>query len=210
MPKVTSILDRLTYANVAATGALFVSLGGVSVAAIVIPAHSVGTKQLRAGAITPATLSFPLGAAGLTDQKVEDLAKDPCNSPPRPGEPLRAACPALKQSGVLTPGREVHIRLRGPGQLLVSAIAGLRDEGPTGTTATVTLHLVIDGHLATANDVTLDGGHSLQAPAQLLQSIPAGSHTVGIEATATYSSREPGDVLVSSVSLIASIEPRQT
>lgn len=209
MLKITSLTERLTYANVAATGALFVSLGGVSVAAIVIPAHSVGTRQLRAGAITPATLGFPLGAAGVVDQKVEDLAKGPCNAPPGPGEPLHVACPALKQSGVLTTGREVHVRLRAPGQLLVSAIAALRNEGPAGTTADVTLHLVIDGRLVTGNDVKLIGGQSIQAPAQLLQSIPAGSHTVGVEAEATYSSRGPGDVLVTSVSLIVNAEPRQ-
>jgi hypothetical protein len=45
---------RLTYANVVGTLALFVALGGVSYAAVRLPAHSVGTKQLKSGAVTSA------------------------------------------------------------------------------------------------------------------------------------------------------------
>ncbi len=42
---------RLSYANVVASLALFVSLGGASFAAFALPANSVGTRQLK----------FPLG-----------------------------------------------------------------------------------------------------------------------------------------------------
>lgn len=49
--------ERLTYANVVATLALFVALGGGAYAAIKLPANSVGTKQLRSRAVTPAKLS---------------------------------------------------------------------------------------------------------------------------------------------------------
>src|SRR3954462_13377547 len=38
--------------------ALFVALGGTSYAAITLPANSVGTKQLKDGAVTPAKLRF--------------------------------------------------------------------------------------------------------------------------------------------------------
>jgi hypothetical protein len=48
---------RLTYANVAATIALFVALGGTSYAAFSLPAASVGTKQLKNGAVTKAKLA---------------------------------------------------------------------------------------------------------------------------------------------------------
>jgi hypothetical protein len=44
--------SRLTYANVMATLAMFVALGGVSYAAITLPANSVGTKQLKNKAVT--------------------------------------------------------------------------------------------------------------------------------------------------------------
>jgi hypothetical protein len=64
---------RLTYANVVATLALFVSLGGGAYAAITLPAGSVGTRQLKNQAVTPAKLSHktkallkrgPRGATG--------------------------------------------------------------------------------------------------------------------------------------------------
>lgn len=43
--------QRLTYANVTATLALFIALGGSSYAALSLPRNSVGTKQLRPGAV---------------------------------------------------------------------------------------------------------------------------------------------------------------
>ena len=45
---------KLTYANTIATLALFVALGGSSYAAFALPANSVGTKQLKKGAVTGA------------------------------------------------------------------------------------------------------------------------------------------------------------
>jgi hypothetical protein len=48
---------RLTYANVVATIALFVALGGGAYAAIRLPANSVGTKQIKDAAVTPAKLA---------------------------------------------------------------------------------------------------------------------------------------------------------
>lgn len=43
---------HLTYANVMATAAVFLALGGVSYAAVVIPKNSVGNRQLKANAVT--------------------------------------------------------------------------------------------------------------------------------------------------------------
>lgn len=51
------ILGKLTYANVMATVAVFIALGGASYAAIKLPKNSVGAKQLKRGAVTPAKLS---------------------------------------------------------------------------------------------------------------------------------------------------------
>ena len=45
------IRDRLTYANVIATLALFVALGGSSYAALKLPRDSVGSAQIRSGAV---------------------------------------------------------------------------------------------------------------------------------------------------------------
>jgi hypothetical protein len=43
--------DRLTYANVMATIAVFIALGGASYAAIKLPKNSVGTKQIKKNAV---------------------------------------------------------------------------------------------------------------------------------------------------------------
>ena len=46
------IARHLSYANVAASLALFVALGGISWAAVALPNNSVGTKQLKKNAVT--------------------------------------------------------------------------------------------------------------------------------------------------------------
>lgn len=51
--------SRLSYANVISTIALFVALGGASYAASgALAPHSVGTRQLRDGAVAPPKLGF--------------------------------------------------------------------------------------------------------------------------------------------------------
>jgi hypothetical protein len=49
-----SLTSRLTYANVIASTALFVALGGTSYAVSQLPTNSVGTKQIRSNAVTGA------------------------------------------------------------------------------------------------------------------------------------------------------------
>jgi hypothetical protein len=49
---ISSIRTRLTYANVVASLALFLALGGVSYAAVTLPKNSVGSKQIRPNAVT--------------------------------------------------------------------------------------------------------------------------------------------------------------
>jgi hypothetical protein len=46
-----SLRERLTYANVMATLAVFIALGGVSWAALKIPADSVGSRELKDNAV---------------------------------------------------------------------------------------------------------------------------------------------------------------
>ena len=47
----TKLRGRVTYANVVATLALFIALGGTSVAAIQLGKNSVRAKQIAAGAV---------------------------------------------------------------------------------------------------------------------------------------------------------------
>ena len=73
---------KLTYANVTATLALFISLGGVSYAATKLPKNSVGSAQIKANAVTSGKVKngsllsadfkageIPAGPAGTTGPK---------------------------------------------------------------------------------------------------------------------------------------------
>src|SRR5689334_15108709 len=62
--------ERLTYANVVATLALFVALGGGAYAAGVIPRNSVGPRQLRRNSVTSAKIKN----GAVTTNKLKDGA----------------------------------------------------------------------------------------------------------------------------------------
>ena len=53
----SSLRKRLTFANVLASAALFIALGGASYAAVSMPHNSVGSKQVRAHSIQQADLA---------------------------------------------------------------------------------------------------------------------------------------------------------
>ena len=59
---------RLTYANVVATIALFIALGGASYAALKLPRNSVGARQLKKNAVTGAKIKKSV----VTGAKVKD------------------------------------------------------------------------------------------------------------------------------------------
>ena len=77
----TKLLNHLKH-NVVAYMALFVALGGTSYAAINLPAGSVGTKQLRNGAVTNKKLGKGGGGAADLDPQLDRrlrarLCRDP-------------------------------------------------------------------------------------------------------------------------------------
>jgi hypothetical protein len=75
--------DRLSYANVTATLALFVALGGSSYAALKLPTNSVGAKQLKSGSVGAKELKkgsvrskqVSDKSLGLVDFKVSERSK---------------------------------------------------------------------------------------------------------------------------------------
>jgi hypothetical protein len=199
------ILDRFSYANVIATIALFVSLGGASYAAIELPAGSVGARQLRRGAVTAAALGFPLAVGSFTNQRPLDLPKSECNSPLPPGV-APPPCPLE----LLNPASFAHLSLASHGRLLVTTIVDLTDRGPEGTSAQVELGSSLDGHVIADAHVTVGGGQELQVPLQGLAEAAPGTHAVGFGALArSYSSRASGDAIVSSVSSVVTELPSQ-
>src|SRR6266566_371147 len=56
-PVIARLRARLSYANVTATLALFVALGGTGYAAMNLPRNSVGARQLRRHAVTNSKLA---------------------------------------------------------------------------------------------------------------------------------------------------------
>ena len=64
----SKLRSRLTFANVMATIAVFIALGGVATAAFKLPKKSVGTKQLKAKAVTEPKI----GDKAVTEGKLGD------------------------------------------------------------------------------------------------------------------------------------------
>ncbi|HVO54167.1 MAG TPA: hypothetical protein VMT37_07130 [Solirubrobacterales bacterium] len=69
------IVGKLTYANVMATVAVFIALGGASYAAFKLPKNSVGTKQIKNNAITAAKIKN--GAIGGAKIDLKGLGQVP-------------------------------------------------------------------------------------------------------------------------------------
>jgi len=63
----TTIRKHLSYANVMATLAVFIAMGGGALAALRLPANAVGTRQLKRGSVTPAKVKD----ASLTSAQIK-------------------------------------------------------------------------------------------------------------------------------------------
>lgn len=95
------LLNHLSYANVMATIAVFIALGGASYAAIEIPKNSVGAKQLKNGAVTQAklgkTVKKSLAKAGVPGPA------GPAGAAGTPGAPGAVRAYALVDEGGIDP-----------------------------------------------------------------------------------------------------------
>ena len=78
------VVPRLTYANVMATVAVFIALGGASYAAIKLPKNSVGTKQIKKNAVTSSKVKN--GSLKANDFAAGQLPKGPQGIPGEKGE----------------------------------------------------------------------------------------------------------------------------
>jgi hypothetical protein len=202
------LTDRLSYSNVMATVALLAALGGGAYATTSLPARSVGPIQLRKGAVTPGALGFPLGVQSNVSQSPIGLTKKPgCNAPMPPGAVNHVFCPAMTVARTGS-AASVHVHLLTAGKLLISAMAGLRDEDAAATSAGVTISIVVDGRVVQHQVDRLFGGQSVQVPAQMTVGATRGPHTVGLTMAATYSNYGPGEVIVAPVSVTVTMFPQ--
>lgn len=115
---------RVRYADVAATLALVLALGGSAYAAGVIPAGSVGSRQLATGAVSQAKLAFPLGIASRELEWVS-LAGFSC--------PPGAPCPPVPEKAIAS--LTLHVARAGSVAVRVSGAA----QSPAGAEVAVTL-----------------------------------------------------------------------
>jgi hypothetical protein len=83
MRLLASIRARLTYANVMATLALFIALGGTTYAAASLPHNSVGSSQLRSNAVTASKIrSGAVASSEIKDRSIglKDISDSARNS----------------------------------------------------------------------------------------------------------------------------------
>jgi hypothetical protein len=95
---------RLSYANVMATLAVFLALGGGAVAATQLSKNSVGTSQLRNGAVTPKKLSpaakpHVAGVPGPPGQQGVQGIPGPKGDPGNANTGLATGLPATVEGG---------------------------------------------------------------------------------------------------------------
>ena len=192
-----------------ATVAVFVALGGASYAAVSVPEHSVGARQLQQGAVSVSALGFPLGAKGLTDDSRQTIAKlEGCNAPLPPNAPPGAEvhCPLLLTYPV-APGRTLVINMARPGELLISSLVSLQNPGPLGSSAAISAGALLDGAPVASSNVTLPGESQATVPIERLVSAAAGKHIVKVWVRGRYNAYAGGQVVDSPVTVSVAVLP---
>lgn len=156
------VVKRTSYANVAATLALFIALGGASYAAFEVPPNSVGQRQLE----------FPLGEATATGPRAS-LRVWYC--------PPGAPCAPPRTKSLVT----THVTLKANAKLLVYGSAYFAEPGTSSRTKPdyVEIGTAVRG-VGTLDQYKLP---ALSSPLRTWQivSVPAGRQTIRLEAVVT-------------------------
>ncbi len=160
----------------------------------------------------PQALGFPLKSASITDPTIENRRQGYCNTEHPLGSEVCPGPLEIVPSPVEQPGRELRLRLRSHGQLLVSAVVELRKLGSTGSSVRIRLGIVLDRKeldMKDQQEVEVSGGQQTQVPLQALIPVGEGAPTVGVfTGFAHYIGPEnSGDLLVGPVSLIVTALP---
>jgi hypothetical protein len=157
VPGTRGLRARLSYANVTASLALFVALGGTAVAAVTLPRDSVGSRQIRTDAV-----------------RSPEIAKDAVRSPEITRDAVRS--PEIRAEAVRTSEIEDKgVRLADISDSARSALQGAQGptgpQGPSGATSV---------RIAEADSVTVPTCDSLTAcqSLALLAGLPPGNWLV--------------------------------
>jgi hypothetical protein len=204
--------------------ALFIALGGTSYAAAKLPHNSVGTAQLRKGAVTTAKLSHSVqaklaqaGKAGPAGAKGDTGAQGPQGVPGAAGEAGvqgPQGVPGPTSAGVggfnttVSPGpwsasvgSSTSVTLDRPGKVLVQLLGTF---GVTcGGSCSRTIGVAVDGHTVPGAFATLNGtGNGTIATGGLLADVAAGTHTVSaMEKTSGTATPAGTDIRVVAIAL---------
>jgi hypothetical protein len=166
------LADRLSYANVIATLALFISLGGASYAVVTLPANSVGTKQLRAGAVSTNKLGFPVG--------ISSTSADPTTLTGGTIVCVRAPCPGSGPQVLAS----LPIVVKKPTEVYVEATGSFTAIEP-GKEARVAVSLGSLLERAPQNTVTVNGGGGTPLTVANMVKVIGASQVRGMRVTNT-------------------------
>ena len=196
------LLDRLTYANVVATVALALSVGGGAYAAGVLPPHSIGSRELRSAAVGPSALAFGLGGQAVVDppSQPRTLGISSCRMP---NGQVSTCATHFQQLALL------RFRARGPGIAFVSAAVSVHgDPDNQGSVAPV-----LFADLDRAGGGQQSQGHFDAAdplptiiPYQAALPVTAGRHELRLQIWPTGDS--PGQLNLDHVVLSVQVLPR--
>jgi hypothetical protein len=163
---------HVSYANVTATLALFVALGGTSYAALTLAPGSVGNRQLQPGAVSLSKLGFSLGAktASFGSKTVSAfICHD--NQVGSSAELRQCEATAPPQLGTLT------IRLGHPALVL---LLGRAEASPSASGQIATLSAYADGHFLPIVDPAsaIPLAYPPVLTVQTMVKLAAGTHTL--------------------------------
>jgi hypothetical protein len=135
---------HLTFANVMASIAVFVAVGGTSYAAITLPRNSVGERQIKPGAVGATELrTGAVGSRALKNASIRprDLAAATRDALGKPGPAGPAGPPAVElrasvsSAGTLVAGNATEVTDRSVGFLAVGFSRSLAECVPVATLA---------------------------------------------------------------------------
>jgi hypothetical protein len=164
--------DRLSYANVMATLAVFIALGGTSYAVVQLPRNSVGSTQIRARAVGASELRNQ----AVSSRSVRDRSVRLGDISPSARAALRGAKGDPGPAGV--PGDAAvayHAAINsGGGPIRGNAVTANHTQGGSGL-YTLTFARDVSGCEAVATLAQVPGGSTVDPPAGRITVRPSGT-----------------------------------